>query len=137
MSDNVSHIKLTETRKSILECLETTGKHMSADEIYKALNETSPSIGIATVYRNLNYLYDHGYLSRFQDKEIGYIYDINTHNHYHFKCRICHQVYDVDLGYQNLLNEAVAKSMGIENVSHDITFEGICKNCSTKGAVTK
>lgn len=135
MSDSVSNIKLTETRKSILECLETTGKHMSADEIYRVLNETSPSIGIATIYRNLNYLYDHGYLSRFQDKEIGYIYDINTHNHYHFKCRICHQVYDVDLNYQNLLNETVAKSMGIENVSHDITFEGICKNCSTKNTI--
>ena len=128
----MADVRLSNTRKSILQSLENSGKHMGAEEIHDVLKKENPSIGIATVYRNLNYLYEHGLINRFQDKDVGYIYDVNVHDHYHFKCKQCGQVFDISMDYQKELDEKVAKRLGIQNVTHEIIFGGICKTCELK-----
>lgn len=48
-------LKVTHPRLQILRLLETTDqKHMTADEIYRALVEQGEEIGLATVYRVLS-----------------------------------------------------------------------------------
>lgn len=124
--------KLSDTRQKILDVIKHSNKHMTADDIHLQLRMDKESIGIATVYRNLNYLHEHGHLRRIEDLELGYIYDCGLHKHYHFKCRVCLEVTDVEVPDQNALNEMVQEEIGAISVTHDILFEGICKNCQEK-----
>ncbi len=128
MTDN----KLSDTRQKIIEVIKESKRHMTADDVYLALERKNETVGIATVYRNLNYLYDHGYLSRLKDMELGYIYDYNLHKHYHMKCRVCHNVVDLEIQHQDALNQLVEKETGAISVTHDILFEGICKKCQNQ-----
>jgi len=41
-------------------------------------------IGIATIYRNINTLFNAGYINRVRHPELGYIYDKNKSEYYHF-----------------------------------------------------
>ena len=41
-------------RQLILDVMRGEGIHMSAEQVYQKVKEADPSIGIATVYRNLN-----------------------------------------------------------------------------------
>lgn len=123
---------LSPTRQRLLEVLKESGKHLTADEIHLELKKNGETIGIATVYRNLNYLHDHGFLRRIKDLELGYIYDYNLHKHYHLKCRVCDTVVDVDIPVLPELNKMVEDATGAISVTHDILFEGICKECQNK-----
>ena len=125
-------LKLTKQRQEILDLIQASSGHMTADAIHSKLKDQSVSIGIATVYRNLNVLYDEKLINRVRHPELGYIYDKNTNDHYHFRCVQCNSIQDVDIEYQKNLHAIVEKDLGCKVESHSINFEGICKNCLKK-----
>ena len=125
----MSKPKLSKKRQMIIDTMKAKKRHMTADEVHTELRESGETMGIATVYRNLNYLYEHGYLNRVQHHTLGYIYDVSLEKHYHFKCNVCGKVSDLDVKYQDFLNEMVKEEIGSDIVSHDIIFEGICNEC--------
>ena len=54
-----SPYKLTPQREKIVEILvDNSELHLSAEELYFILKETTPDIGIATVYRTLDIFYE-------------------------------------------------------------------------------
>lgn len=125
-------LKLTKQRKKILDLIRKSQGHMTADMIHHALKQENVSIGIATVYRNLNLLYDERYVNRILHPELGYVYDKNVTDHYHFYCRICHTVMDIDLPYKHELDVEASKIVDGEIISHSVIFEGICNACKDK-----
>lgn len=125
-------LKLTKQRKEILDLIQASAGHMTADQIHSKLKEHNVSIGIATVYRNLNVLYEEHLINRVRHPELGYIYDKNVHDHYHFRCVRCNRIEDVDLEYQDKLHEIVENELGCKVERHDINFEGICSECLKK-----
>ncbi len=128
----VVSLKLTKQRKEILDLIQASDGHMTADQIHTRLKENNVSIGIATVYRNLNLLYEEHLINRVRHPELGYIYDKNVHEHYHFRCIVCDRIEDVDIEYQETLNKLVEEELGSKVERHDINFEGICKQCLAK-----
>lgn len=128
----VVSLKLTKQRKEILDLIQASDGHMTADQIHTRLKENNVSIGIATVYRNLNLLYEEHLINRVRHPELGYIYDKNVHEHYHFRCILCDRIEDVSVEYQETLNELVEEELGCSVKRHDINFEGICKYCLKK-----
>ena len=56
-------------------------------------------------------------------------YDFQTHGHYHFSCKNCLNVYDIDIPYMENLNIS-HKEYIIED--HNILFNGLCANCHQK-----
>lgn len=124
--------KLTKQRQQIYDCIQQSAGHMSADQIYTVLKEKGMTIGIATIYRNLNILFNQRLINRIRHPEIGYIYDKNTAEHYHFRCIRCNRVMDVNLEYQSVLNQNVEDELDAEVVSHSIIFDGICRSCRNK-----
>ena len=128
----VVSLKLTKQRKEILDLIQANDGHMTADQIHTRLKENNVSIGIATVYRNLNLLYEEHLINRVRHPELGYIYDKNVHEHYHFRCMMCNRIEDVNVEYQESLNKLVEEELGCKVERHDISFEGICKHCLEK-----
>lgn len=125
-------IKLTKQRQEILDLIQASSGHMTADEIHTKLKSQQVAIGIATVYRNLNVLYEEKLINRVRHPELGYIYDKNIHDHYHFRCVQCNKIQDVSIKYQKGLHDIVENDLGGKVMSHGINFEGICKDCLEK-----
>ncbi|CAM3700080.1 Fur family transcriptional regulator [Erysipelothrix urinaevulpis] len=125
-------LKLTKQRQEILDLIRNSSGHMTADQIHSVLKEQNVKIGIATVYRNLNVLYEEHLINRVRHPELGYIYDKNIHDHYHFRCVECDRIQDVSIEYQDRLHKVVEDELNAKVFSHDINFEGICSECLKK-----
>ncbi len=125
----IMSIKLTKQRQEILDLIQASEGHMTADEIHTKLKENGKTVGIATIYRNLNVLYAEKMINRVRHPELGFIYDKNLHDHYHFRCKECNRILDVEIPYQDNLHELVEKELGCLVLEHDMSFEGICKEC--------
>ena len=108
--------------------------HPSAEDIYRVISSRYSTISKATVYRNLNMLADDGKIGKVPSM-LGYEahYDHRTDHHSHAICIKCGKVVDVDVQYDRALVD-MAESMeeGFTLFSHDLIFEGICKECRNK-----
>jgi Fur family ferric uptake transcriptional regulator len=81
-------LKVTQPRKRILDLLEETGnKHVTADDIYRALIQADEDIGLATVYRVLNQFEAAGLVVKhnFEGGQAYYELDSGSH-HDHMVC---------------------------------------------------
>lgn len=125
-------IRQSKYQEMIYEILNGVGVHMSAEEVYQKAKAMDDSIGIATVYRQLNALAEKKLIQRIRDKEQGYIYDGNGKPHHHFHCLVCGTYQDIALKYDDLLNKEIENETGALVQSHQLIFEGICKHCKTK-----
>lgn len=121
--------KLTKQRQEVLMLIENSQGHMTADQIHGKLKERGKAVGIATVYRNLNVLYEDHLINRVKHPELGFIYDKNLHKHYHLHCIQCGGIEDVDLNFPQMLNKEVEKALNCQVLEHELTFEGICAAC--------
>ena len=119
-------------QEKILEAIRGKGIHMSAEEVYRQVCQNEPSVGIATVYRQLNSLWIQKRIGRIRDKDQGYIYDGNSIPHHHLHCVVCEQYMDITLPYDKKLDLEVQQEEEAEITEHSIIFEGICKHCKEK-----
>ena len=103
--------------------------HVTADELYEFLKEKHPSIGRGTVYRNLDVLVEEGKVRRVEVPNDPVRYDFTLQNHYHVKCVECGAVSDVDMDEVTDLIERIRDTHGMEFLSYDIVFKGVCGNC--------
>ena len=122
-------IKTTKQRERILEVIRDAHNHLTADEVYSILKQEDTSIGVATVYRNLKYLYENHIINRIQHPDYGYVYDANLDRHYHFHCDVCNKMYDIEDMYKPSLNTEVEQHFGGNVRSHMTFFYGICPDC--------
>jgi len=109
--------------------------HVSADEVYARISGEYPTISKATVYRNLNVLYEEGKLRRidsnFQFEERHF--DALLVPHSHAICNKCGKIVDVYVaGEENLDRRITSIEDGFMLSSHELIFKGICKECREK-----
>ncbi len=130
-SDRLRELGLTPTiqRLAVLDCLERTKKHPTADQVLVAVRETFPSVSRATVYNTLQALTKAGMILQITVDPAVSRYDADLSPHAHFRCRICNTVYDVGLDEESNL-EAHIEGHHIEAVR---TYAyGVCKKCLVK-----
>ena len=116
----------------ILDAINRIGGHSTADEIYDNLKDDYPSLGRATVYRNLNKLAEEGQIRRVCVPGGADCFEKMCSRHYHVKCMECGEIPDVDMGYLEGLEDRIRNIAGDEILSHDIVFSGICPKCRKK-----
>ena len=114
---------------------ENVGLIVSGDQFIAQEGQVSkikkdfPNISLGTVYRNLNQLAEAGLIRKVEGLDGSVHFDHNTHNHYHFVCIKCNKVYDVPCEVAPDLDQKVLVKTGLQVISHDITFKGICQHC--------
>ena len=116
-------------RQLILDVMRGEGIHMNADQVYQKVKQADPSIGIATVYRNLNLLTEMGEIQKFQDRSAGFMYDGNPKKHHHFYCRYCKRYFDVSFSVEEQMIRQVEDQMGVSVEDLNISLEGCCNQC--------
>mgnify|MGYP006281889559 CR=1 FL=1 len=121
--------RMTKQRKAILEVLKNTDSHPTADKIYEEVKEEIPNISLGTVYRNLNVLHDMGKIMILDYGSTYSRFDGNPENHYHFHCRECGKVYDVDQPVIDDLNKSIEQDNSFQIDFHRLEFYGICDKC--------
>ncbi|MCL2557668.1 MAG: transcriptional repressor [Treponema sp.] len=121
-------MKNTAQRKLILGAVEGLGNHPSADEVLEYLVLRRPSIGRATVYRNLSRMAQTGELlfaGNFQGRAR---YDQRLDRYYHCICDSCGRIFDVE-GDLSDLSGRIKPTEGFDVSACNITFNGLCWEC--------
>ena len=106
--------------------------HLSIDEIYNAIKEDYASISKTTVYRNVRQLAESGTIMQVILEDGIERYDLNTHDHYHFTCKICSTIYDVEIEGLLDFSKTLAKNYGFAMEKTNLSFTGICDVCDSK-----
>ena len=97
-------LKYSRQRESIKEFLRSRTDHPTADTVYENLRQIYPNISLGTVYRNLSLLSDRGDILRLSCDGKTDRFDADTRPHYHFMCKQCGCVQDIDMPYQEALD---------------------------------
>ena len=123
-------IKRSRQRDAILNFLISRKDHPTAETVYTHLRQTMPNISLGTVYRNLSLLVELGQAIRVPSPDGLDHYDGCTDLHYHFACRCCNSITDLDMPDLSLINEIAAKSFSGTIEGHTTYFYGVCEKCT-------
>ena len=119
----------TVQRMAILEFLERTMSHPTADEVYIEIQKAYPTIARATVYNTLDALTKAGMILRLSVNPTVARYDADLDPHAHFHCRVCNRIYDIAVGSNHPLGKGIDGHL-VESV---LTYAyGVCADCRKK-----
>lgn len=119
----------TVQRQIILAALQNLHTHPTVEEVYAEIHKLHPTISKATVYRNLRHLAERGEIRQLSLPDGLERYDGCADQHYHFKCKICGGISDIDVEYLTDINEAVQQKYGFQVDEHEVVFRGMCSKC--------
>ncbi|MBT9455736.1 MAG: ferric iron uptake transcriptional regulator [Burkholderiaceae bacterium] len=133
-----SGLKATLPRIKILEIFQKTSqRHMTAEDVYKALLLEDADIGLATVYRVLTQFEQAGLLSRNHFETGKSVFELNQgHHHDHLVCLDCGRVeefFDAEIEQRQ---HAIAEQKGFALQEHSLALYASCqtKDCPHRGA---
>jgi Fe2+ or Zn2+ uptake regulation protein len=126
---------MTKQRQLILDVLRGTDGHPTADTIYEQVRKMMPHISLGTIYRNLRVLIENGEIQELNYGSSHSRFDGNPSDHYHFVCRKCRAVTDLDLPLQQEINALADAAVKGRVDSHRLEIYGQCENCCRKACV--
>lgn len=119
---------MTKNAKYILEIINDSREHLTAEQIYLRLKEKNEKAVLATVYNNLASLYDQGLIRKVSVEGCPDRYD-KIVKHDHLVCRRCGKLSDILL---EDLTERLQKQLGVPMLSYDLRIHYICPECRKK-----
>lgn len=125
-------LKATLPRIRILEILERSGqRHMSAEDVYRALIEAGEDIGLATVYRVLTQFESANIVLRHHFEGAHSVFELNKGNHHdHILCVKCGRIEEFFDPIIEKRQREIAREMGFTITDHSLYLYGICPDCS-------
>ncbi len=135
INEDNKETNISKNRKLILTVLKKNCcRHLTAEEIYELFSEIDSKIGIATVYRNLKFLEDNGYIKRaYVSENLSACYELqkenDKHSHHHLICKSCGNVIDFEGDLLDAIEKIVNLTTGFDIYDHSLVFYGKCKNC--------
>jgi Fe2+ or Zn2+ uptake regulation protein len=119
----------TKQRQVILEVLRHLYTHPTPTELHQAVQKELPSIGLATVYRNLDFLEEEGRVIKLKSRDKEARYDAITEHHCHLICDRCKAIEDIfDVSGLELRSKQLRKT-GFKLNSDYLELHGFCRKC--------
>ncbi|MCX8066994.1 MAG: transcriptional repressor [Anaerolineae bacterium] len=126
-------LRMTPQREMIVEALAHSGSHMTAEEILEIVRRRARSVNIATVYRTLDLLVEHGLATRTDLGEGRVVYATVRHGpHIHLVCRGCGHVQEADASLLRSLTEALRERYHFSCDAGHLALYGLCEACEQK-----
>lgn len=127
-------LKATVPRMKILSFLESSKvRHMSAEDVYKALLEAGEEIGLATVYRVLTQFETAGLVSRHHFEGGNSVFEIERGQHHdHILCVKCGRVDEFMDETIEVRQRKIAEEKGYAMTDHALYIYGVCPACQKK-----
>jgi Fur family ferric uptake transcriptional regulator len=126
--------RLTPQRVMIVNILEESEGHISAEEIYSRLHDRYPYTNISTVYRTLELLKELGLATqtdlgegivRYHSQEKGH--------HHHLICKSCGRVEDLPESALFPLRDSLLKEYKFKAELRHMAIFGYCQKCLEEG----
>jgi len=121
-------LKVTLPRMKILDMLQhQDGLHLTAEEIFRALEESGEEVGLATVYRVLTQFEAAGLVRRHHFEGGHSVFELDQGEHHdHILCLECGRIEefcDQDIEQRQ---RAIAQRLGFELTEHCLILYGHC-----------
>ena len=120
---------MTKYMKKILEIVQTSYAHLTAEQVFQELRKTYPTVAMATVYNNLSRLREEGQIRKVPVEGMPDRYDRTT-RHDHLLCQRCGKLVDVDL---EDLTDRLERQTGVSLLGYDLKLVYLCEDCKTGG----
>jgi len=122
--------RLTPQRMMVLEAIEASPDHISAEEIHARARLQYPYINISTVYRTLELLKEKGLVT---ETDLGggrFLYHpAGKAQHHHLVCRKCGKVRDIDINVLDNLRDQLKAQYSFDAELEHIAIFGTCESC--------
>lgn len=119
-------LKVTLPRVKILQFLEHSHqRHLSAEDVYKALLEAGDDVGLATVYRVLTQFEQAGLVERHNFDGGHSVFELDDGEHHdHLVCTETGKVIEFHNDKIEQLQDQIAKELGYELSGHSLVLYG-------------
>ena len=117
-------LKVTLPRVKILQILESSSeRHLSAEDVYKALLEAGDDVGLATVYRVLTQFETAGLVERHNFDGGHSVFELDRGDHHdHMVCIETGKVIEFHNEEIERLQHEIAQAHGYEITGHDLVL---------------
>ena len=126
-------MKYTEQRAIILQILLNLDEHLNAEELHEIVKKEYPeqNIGIATIYRTLNFLEEVNLISSISFGKEGKKYESNANDqhHDHIICTSCGKIVEFFDESIEKRQEDIAQQNGFIITDHSMQLFGLCNQC--------
>jgi Fur family ferric uptake transcriptional regulator len=126
-------LRHAEAREQVIELLAAEPCALSAVEIKATLEARGRRVGLASIYRALELLSEHGLvervavgpgLARFERSMPG-----GEHHHHHLVCQECGRLVAFDDPALERALSGVSKRLGVRVEHHEVLLRGACEDC--------
>lgn len=121
-------MKYSRQRELVREAVLHSDCHPTADDIYHQVRLKEPNVSLATVYRNLHQLVEHGMIRRIVIPGDSDRFDRRLAAHEHMICTACGRVVDVFFDQPPL--RLLGQATDVPLTAYDLVLYGLCPHCS-------
>ncbi|HEV7196072.1 MAG TPA: Fur family transcriptional regulator [Pedococcus sp.] len=121
----------TRQRAAVTTVLAGIDGFRSAQELHALLREGGDTVGLATVYRNLQAMATDGEIDMLRTADGEAVYRAcSTGHHHHLVCRRCGRTVEVEGAAVETWAKSVSADHGFTDVDHTVEIVGLCADCS-------
>lgn len=127
-------LKATPKRLALLSVLEEEHRYLSPEEVWKKIKRRFKSLGLPTVYRNMEELERHGVISKVlhSNRQLYYYFCPKAGHHHHFVCMECRMVEDLSVCTVREMEKEIKGRIKGTITSHILQVNGFCGSCAGK-----
>ncbi len=129
-------VKLTHQRLVIFEAVASSLEHPSAEAVHRAVQATTPTVSLDTVYRTLWLLTDLGLLNTLGVRQESVRFDANVDSHHHYVCTRCGLVRDFESDDLDALKIPATATRFGQVASTHVELRGVCDRCAKESPET-
>ena len=118
--------RFTPQRQQVYDVLLQKRDHPTAEAVFMRAKRSRPDISMATVYNCLDALVTCGLVRQVSLQRGAARFCPNMHEHCHFYCDICEEVFDIDLPSKT----GLPLPRGFKAARLEIAIHGQCPTCS-------
>ena len=128
------HLRMTHQREIILDELNRSKTHPTADELFDRIKKKLPRISLATVYRNLEILSAAGLIKKLEISGRQKRFDWDQGEHDHVFCTHCQRVDNITTPGVIIPHVTPVLEKGYRITGCRIEFFGLCPKCQKQQA---
>lgn len=121
---------MTKYEKEIYDIINSSAEHLTAEQIYGQVQQKYPGVVLATIYNNINRLWDAGLIRRVSIDGMPDHYD-RVKRHDHLVCKCCGKIADITF---DDLTSSLHQSLGEEFLYYDLKVFYLCPACRQKSS---
>ncbi len=123
--------RITVSRRAMIRMFVSANTPLTATDVLSSLSRSRVSVNKTTVYRELQFLREKGFIRALQFDERNKRYELVPSEHrHHLICTACKKIDDIVLDHDlDQVERTLAKNKRFKVQRHALEFYGLCGEC--------